>query len=117
MAYGEWVTASGTVTAGEVVVHSGAKLVATAGASAGLTTIAGVALTTGTNAAVLIAKRGRVYTNADAGITVGQLLRTSGAVAGNVLNGGTAVGSIVGRACESTGATVAGKILVDLTLS
>lgn len=116
MCDGEWVTASGTVTAGEVVVHSGAKLVATAGASAGLTTIAGVALTTGTNVPVLVAKRGRVYTNADAGITVGELLRTSGAVAGNVLNGGSAVGSIVGRACEATGATIAGKILVDLVL-
>ena len=117
LCYGEWIMASGAVTAGQVVVHSGAKLVAAAGASAGLTTIAGVALTSGTNVSVLVAKRGRVYTNADAGSTVGQLLQTSGAVAGNVVNGGTAVGSIVGRACESTGGTVAGKILVDLTLS
>lgn len=117
MCYGEWVTASGTVTAGEIVVHSGAKLVATAAASVGLTTIAGVALTTGTSVPVLVAKRGRVYTNSDAGSTVGQLLRTSGSVAGNAVNGGTAVGSILGRACESSGATVAGKILVDLSLS
>lgn len=116
MAYGEWVTASGTVTAGEVVVHSGAKSVATAGASAGLTTIAGVALTTGTNAAVLIAKRGRVYTNADAGIVAGTVLKTSGSVAGNVVDGAAIAGGIVGRACEATSGTVANKVLVDLIL-
>jgi hypothetical protein len=113
----EILIASGTVTAGQVVVWSGTKKVAAAGASAGLTTIAGVALTAGSNGvAMWVAKRGRCYVNSDAGVAAGTVLKTSGAVAGNVVDGAAIAGGIVGRACEAVSATVSGKVLVDLVL-
>lgn len=113
----ELLLASGTVTAGQSVVWSGLKKVAAAAASANLTTIAGIALTSATvGNPVLIARRGRCYANADAGITAGMLLGTSGAVAGNVLNSTPTLGALLGRACEATAGTVAGKVLVDLIL-
>jgi hypothetical protein len=115
--FAELLTCSGTVAAGQVVVWTGAKLVAAAAATANLTTIAGVAVTGGTGTAIVVARRGRVYTNAVAGITVGQLLGTSGTTAGSVVNATPGSGALVGRACEATGATVSGKVLVDLVLA
>lgn len=113
----EVLIASGTVTAGQVVVWSGTKQVAAAGASAGLTTIAGVALTAGSNGvAMWVAKRGRCYVNSDAGVVAGTVLKTSGSVAGNVVDGAAIAGGIVGRACEAVSATVSGKVLADLIL-
>ena len=116
LCWAEKLGCTGAVTAGQVVVWSGTKKVSAAGASAGLTTIAGVALTTGTDTDILVARKGRVYTNADAGIVAGTVLKTSGAVAGNVVDGAAIAGGIVGRACEATSGTVANKVLVDLIL-
>ncbi len=115
--YGEDLTATGTVTAGEIVVWAGSdgKTVATAAATNNLTTIAGVAVTTATNAAVRIARRGRCAVNADASITVGQLVGSSSGTAGNAQSGTTpGSGAVLGRACS---ATASSKITVDICLA
>ncbi len=117
LCYMEALLTTGAVTAGQVVVWAGAKAIAAGAASAGLTTIAGVAVTSSTGVATIwVARRGRVYANADAGIAAGTVLKTSGAVAGNVVDGAAIAGGIVGRACEATSGTLSGKVLVDLVL-
>jgi hypothetical protein len=103
------------ITAGKVVVWSGNTGKAQdAGGTANLTTIAGVALTTatvGNFARVMILGKAKV--NADAGVTIGMLVGTSSAVAGNVQGGAApGAGAIVGRAIEATGTTTAGKVYV-----
>lgn len=116
LCWGEILAASGAIAAGQVVVWAGSKQVAAATASAGLTTIAGIALAAASGGFVPVARKGRCYANADAGITAGTLLHTSGAVAGNVLNAAVANGALIGRACEATSGTVANKVLVDVCL-
>lgn len=116
-AFTERLTCSGTCTAGEVLVWSGTNGVAKAAAAADLTTIAGVATTTATNATVTVCRRGRVLVNADAGITAGELVATSGGTAGNVDDTASpTLGGIVGRATEATGGTSANKVIVDVIL-
>lgn len=115
-ASGERLNCPGTCTAGEVLVWSGTNGVAQAGASANLTTIAGVATTTVTAATVTVCRRGRVLVDADAGITAGELVGTSGATAGNVDDGAPGSGAVVGRATEATGGTAADKVIVDVLL-
>lgn len=114
---GEALTCSGTVSVGQVVVWSGTNQVSAAAATVNLTTIAGVAVTGGTNAIIKIARRGRCLVNADASITAGQMVSTSSATAGNCQSGTTPVfGALLGRATEATGGTVAGQVTVDLIL-
>lgn len=110
---------TGGTTVNEVVVWSGANKVQNAAASTSLSTIAGVALTTASSGAkVKVCKRGRVQVNADAGITAGQLVSTSGTTAGNVQSTVVPVyGTAVGRATEATGGTTAGKVIVDVLLN
>lgn len=109
--------ANGTITAGQVVVWAGLKKVAAAGATLGLTSIAGVALKGSTvGLTIPVAVRGRVYTNAQAGINAGELVQTSAAGAGSVETGAGALGAMLGRACEATSGTVAGKVLVMLAM-
>ena len=110
---------TGGVTANKVVVYTGSSLkVQDAAGTNNLTTIAGVALATATSGNVTrVCVRGTVLTLADAGITTGQLVGTSAAVAGNVQSGTTpALGQVVGRATENTGATAANRVVVDVTL-
>jgi hypothetical protein len=118
LCWGEALTASAAITAGMVVVWSGSKKVAQATAVANLTTIAGVAMTAaaGDGVEIRAARRGRCYVQADAGITAGQLVGTSGTNAGKVAASTPGAGAIIGRACEATGGTIAGYVLVDLVL-
>jgi len=120
----EEYVASGTVTAGEVVVWSGtttAKTVATAAASANLTTIAGVAITTATNANVQVVTFGRCKAKCAASFapTAGQLLGTSGTTAGQVTNGTPGAGAIIGRALtgDNTASSGAGFCWIQVALS
>lgn len=106
------------VTLAEVAVWAGSKNVERAAATANLHTVAGVAITTnGGGGPATICKVGRVIVNADAGIVAGDILVTSGAVAGNVAaNNAAPVGAKIGRAIEATGGTVAGQVLMDVEL-
>lgn len=116
--FAEELIASGTVTANKVVVWTGGGQVANAGASANLTTIAGVAIVGGAaSALVIICRRGRVLVDGDAGITVNEYVGTSGATGGNVDDGTPGAGAVVGRATEDLSATVSGKVIVDVLLN
>ena len=111
--------ATGTAaTVNKVVVWSGTKNVTLPAATAGLSTIAGVALATvGAAAGVKVCKRGRVYTSCTGAVAAGDLLVTDNTTAGNVkTNNAATAGTIVGRATEACGGTTAGLVLADLTL-
>lgn len=115
----EVLISSAAIAVGDVVVWTGTKQVASAGATLNLTTIAGIALDAagGAGTAVRIAKRGRCLANAVAGLTAGQLLGTSLASPANVQSAVVpGAGAIVGRATEATGGTVANKVEVDVIL-
>ena len=101
-----------------MVVWSGTKNVTLPAATAGLSTIAGVALATvGAAAGVKVCKRGRVYTSCTGAVAAGDLLVTDNTTAGNVkTNNAATAGTIVGRATEACGGTTAGLVLADLTL-
>lgn len=116
--YGEHLQCDGTCTTGNVVVWTaGGNKVTDAGASANLTTIAGVALQDDTTGFIVVARRGRTLTNCVAGVVSRNLVGTSGGTAGSVGATTPGVGSLVGRATEDRGNTVAGKCIVDLTLN
>lgn len=89
--------------------------VATAAASANLTTIAGVAVTGGTNADISVARRGPVNVNCETGITgAGQLLGTSASHAGWVAVPVVAVvGGVIGRATTAESSNIC---TIDVTL-
>jgi hypothetical protein len=125
-AYGEELTASGTVAAGDIVVWTGTdgKSVATAAATANLTTIAGVAVVGGTAGTVIrVARMGRVRVNCETTVNAaGLLVGTSGATAGRALQGTPGSGALVGRSVCAAGATIntsalgANQVIVDLIL-
>lgn len=115
--YGEDIGCSGgNPAAGLVVVWNGTRQVAAAAASTNLTTIAGVSVTACSSNVTTVARMGRVMVGADAGISAGNLVGTSGTNAGNVAASSPGAGAIVGRAVENTGQTTAGKVIIDLIL-
>ncbi len=109
---GDYFTASGTATAGKLVAWSGASQVAKPAATENLTTIAGVALASVASGLVKVITRGPVMIDCDAGVSAGDLLVSSGSVAGNVTKPTVSAtnGAIVGRAMEAVGATTANKV-------
>jgi hypothetical protein len=116
---GTRVNVSGTVSVGDVCVWvSGtANTVARSSATNNLTTIAGIATASQTGGQMYLVTHGRALVNAQAGITVGQLVGTSSVSAGTIQSGtAPGAGAIVGRALESTGATQANKVIVYVTL-
>lgn len=112
------MTASGSIGDGDVCVWSAKNTVTKSGASAHLTPIAGVAVGAATGGKVRVATRGQVYTNCEAGISgAGTQVGTSGSTAGRCDSlGVTTVASLLGRTLEASGATVSGKILIQLAL-
>lgn len=111
------LTASGAITAGQVVVWTGTKYtVAAAAASGALTTIAGVAVADAASSKVRVCTRGLVYVNAVAGTNGANTVSTSGATAGSVATTAAASGALIGRTLENVGTTVAGKCLLQLIL-
>lgn len=112
------MTASGAIADGDVCVWSAKNTVTKSAASAHLTTIAGVAVGAATGGKVRVATRGQVYVSCETGISgAGTQVGTSGSTAGKVDSlGVTTVGSLLGRTLETSGATVSGKILIQLAL-
>jgi hypothetical protein len=111
----EYVSDATGITAGAVVMIGNAnKTVGTASSTSGLTTWVGVAMTTVTSGVVAqISEKGPVFVNYHGTVNRGDLVQTSGSVAGSVSASGTiAVGALIGKALEAGGVTITGKVLI-----
>lgn len=110
------------VTAYKIAVHSGTLKVQTAAlAATSPLTIAGVCLSTATiNNPTRLGKFGTFLIDYSGTVAAGDLMvgDITGGTAGNVItNNAAAVGMVIGKAREAGGATVAGKVLVDVSIN